>query len=598
MDMNDAKQKDLVTIFANMVDKKGNLPFLWEKKSGQWISQSWKKTADSAVALAEGLQRNGLAPGDRVMLVSESRKEWPSIDLAIMAAGGITVPAYTTNYKNEHLHVLEDCGANWIIVSNQALLDRVLPAAEECLKARQILVLDEFTPPETNIEILRIEAIVTKADGNSTDKLRALSENLNGKSIACLIYTSGTGGTPKGVICQHQGIMSNCRDASRILTKMGLEDEVFLSFLPLSHSYEHTAGQFWPISIGAQIYYAESIDKLASNIQEVRPTLMSAVPRLYESMRDRILRGIKRQSRLKALLFRQTIALGQKRFEGKSLTAFEKLQDILLEKIVRKKVADRFGGRLKAFISGGAPLNYEVGIFFIGLGIRILQGYGQTESGPVISVNPPTGYRIDSVGIPFSEAEVKIANDGEILVKGDLVMQGYWGQEAATSDTIVDGWLHTGDVGVIDPDGHIRITDRKKDIIVNSGGDNISPQRVEGFLVAEPEIHQAMVYGDKRPHLVALIIPDADFAREWSESDLSHSEDLVNLMENHQLRAAMGRVLERVNSQLNSIERVRRFILSSQELTIENEMMTPTLKIRRHKVREKFSAQLEALYGS
>ena len=325
---------------------------------------------------------------------------------------------------------------------------------------------------------------------------------------------------------------------------------------------------------------------------------MSAVPRLYESMRDRILRGIKQQSRLKAHLFRQTIALGQKKFEGKSLTTFEKLQDRLLEKIVRKKVADRFGGRLKAFISGGAPLNYEVGIFFTGLGIRILQGYGQTESGPVISVNPPTGYRIDSVGIPFSEAEVKIANDGEILVKGDLVMQGYWGQEAATSQTIIDGWLHTGDVGVIDPDGHIRITDRKKDIIVNSGGDNISPQRVEGFLVAEPEIHQAMVYGDKRPHLVALIIPDADFVREWSESNLSHSENLLNLMENPQLRAAMGRVLERVNSQLNSIERVRRFILSSQELTIENEMMTPTLKIRRHKVREKFSAQLEALYGS
>ena len=267
---------------------------------------------------------------------------------------------------------------------------------------------------------------------------------------------------------------------------------------------------------------------------------MSAVPRLYESMRDRILRGVKQQSQLKAYLFHQTISLGQKKFEGKSLTAFEKFQDMVLEKIVRTKVADRFGGRLKAFISGGAPLNYEVGMFFTGLGIRLLQGYGQTESGPVISVNPPTGYRIDSVGIPFSEAEVKIANDGEILVKGDLVMQGYWGQEAATSETIVDGWLHTGDVGVIDPDGHIRITDRKKDIIVNSGGDNISPQRVEGFLVAEPEIHQAMVYGDKRPHLVALLIPDTDFVREWSESNLSHPEDLSNLMANPQFRAAMG----------------------------------------------------------
>jgi long-chain acyl-CoA synthetase len=590
---------DLVSMFAQKAQEQGDKPFLWQKRDEQWQSTSWSATADQAAKLATGLKSLGLAEGDRVMLVSESRPEWPVADLAIMAAGGITVPAYTTNGVSDHLHIMTDSGACGVIVSNAALLARVLPAAEQAEAIRFVVTMDDMEDTATDLALHSWSSLSgALADGTGAQTLTTLAASLGRDSTACLIYTSGTGGTPKGVMTSHGAILSNCRDATGLLQRIGLEDEVFLSFLPLSHSYEHTGGLYWPISIAAQIYYAEGIDKLAANMAEVSPTLMTAVPRLYESMRDRILRGVAQAGGTKEKLFHKTVALGRKKYEnGGRLSFFDSLQDKALDGLVRQKVAERFGGRLKAFVSGGAPLNYEVGMFFTGLGIRLLQGYGQTESGPVISVNPPENYRIDSVGIPLQEAEVKIAEDGEILARGELVMQGYWNRPDATAETIVDGWLHTGDIGVIDPDGHIRITDRKKDIIVNSGGDNVSPQRVEGFLVAEPEIHQAMVHGDKRPHLVALIVPDPDFVKQWAKDNDKPSNDMAALMEDSDLRSAISDAVDRMNKNLSVIERVRRFILIDQEFTIDNEMMTPTMKIRRHVVRDNYGDKLEALYG-
>ncbi len=596
--MNQTEQKDLVTLFADKADEKQNKPFAWEKINGTWTPHSWTESANLTARIAKALKSNGIKAKDRVLLVSENRVEWPMADLAIMASGGITVPAYTTNTANDHLHVMNDSGAAIIIVSNTNLLNRVLPAAERADSVKLILLIEGSIPEITSKKkVLLLNDILSSELDNGTEVLRKFASELTSESIACLIYTSGTGGTPKGVICSHGGILSNCRDATRTLSKIGLTDEKFLSFLPLSHSYEHTAGLFWPISLGAQIFYAESIDKLIANIEEVKPTLMTAVPRLYETIRDRILRNIEKTGGMQKRLFLKCLQLGQKQFESGYLSPFQKLQDLFLEKLVRKKIAEKFGGNLKAFISGGAPLNYEVGMFFTGLGIRLLQGYGQTESGPVISVNPPTGFRIDTVGIPFSEAEVKIAEDGEILVKGALVMQGYWNNASATKDTIVDNWLHTGDIGTIDLDGHLRITDRKKDIIINSGGDNISPQRVEGYLVAEPEIHQAMVHGDARPHLVALLILDAEFLKAWAEKSLKYNENAESLFEDVNLKKEITKVVDRVNSKLSSIERIRSFIISNEEFTIENEMLTPTLKVRRHVIRNYYMNKLESLYG-
>jgi long-chain acyl-CoA synthetase len=330
---------------------------------------------------------------------------------------------------------------------------------------------------------------------------------------------------------------------------------------------------------------------------EVRPTIMTAVPRLYEIMRERILRGVHKAGGTKERLFMRAVELGRKRYEApETLTLGERIMDAALDVLVRRKVRAGFGGRLKALVSGGAPLNYDVGVFFTALGLRLLQGYGQTESAPIVSCNTVRHNKLKTVGPPFADVEVKIAADGEILVRGELVMQGYWNDAKATAEAIRDGWLHTGDIGEIDADGCIRITDRKKDIIVNSGGDNVAPQRIEGFLTLQPEISQAMVYGDRRPHLVALIVPNRDFAEAWARAR-GRQADLAALVENADFRASVGEAVERVNATLSVIERVRRFILTAEEFTTANQMMTPSLKIRRHAIRAVYGASLEALYG-
>jgi long-chain acyl-CoA synthetase len=366
--------------------------------------------------------------------------------------------------------------------------------------------------------------------------------------------------------------------------QLGLADEVFLNFLPLSHSYEHTAGMMFPISIGASVYFAEGADTLAANMIEARPTIMTAVPRLYETLHQRLVRMVDRDGGWKAKLFYRAVALGEKRLaDPRSLTLIETLTDRALDKLVREKVRARFGGRLKAMVSGGAPLNPKISSFFIALGVTLLQGYGQTESSPVVSTNPPNRIKVETVGRPLDGVEVKIAEDGEILVRGALVMKGYWREPEATAKTLADGWLHTGDVGEIDRDGYIRITDRKKDFIKNSGGDMIAPARIEGALTLEPQIAQAMVYGDRRPYLVAVIVP--------AQEVLDHAKG-----DDAAVQKAIGAVVARINHGLANIERVRRFVIAREAFTTANGQMTPTLKIRRHEIRNIYGAALEALY--
>jgi long-chain acyl-CoA synthetase len=416
--------------------------------------------------------------------------------------------------------------------------------------------------------------------------------------VCCFIYTSGTGGVPKGVMLSHGNLLAHCRGAYRLLADYGLEQEVFLSFLPLSHSYEHTAGQFFPMSIGAEIYYAEGAEHLLANLAEVRPTIMTAVPRLYESMHQRIRRGVVKQGGLKRKLFEQAVTLGRKQLDDPGgLSASEWLVNGLADRLVRSKIRQRFGGRLKAMVSGGAALNPEIGGFFAALGVPVLQGYGQTEAAPIVSANPPGRVKMATVGPPLEGVEVKIAPDGEILVRGELVMKGYWRDEAATAEAIRDGWLHTGDIGEIDGDGYLRITDRKKDILVLSGGDNLSPARIEGLLTLEPEIAQAMVHGDKRPNLVALLVPDEEFLRDWAKSQ-AKPRALEAVSGDPALHKALGQAVDRVNQKLSNLERVRRFLVAREAFTVDNAMMTPTLKIRRHKIQAAYGAELDALYGS
>ncbi len=575
--------------FENTADM-GDAPFLWRKAHGSWTPTTAAEARSEAAKLSHALGALGVRAGDRVALVAESRPDWMFADIGIMAAGAISVPAYTTNQVSDHLHILRDSGARGAIVSGPALARNLLPAAREA-------GLDF---------VISMEPLDETGDGPALHDWRTLLDaqdaappdvaGIARADTACLIYTSGTGGAPKGVMLSHGAILSNCKGAYHLLLQLGLNNEVFLSFLPLSHSYEHTAGLMFPMSIKAQIYYAEAVDRLAANMEEVKPTIMTAVPRLYETMHGRIVRGVRNKGGLSEKLFFRAVDIGRKRYEGTGLTLCDRLVDPLLKKLVRAKVAGRFGGRLKAMVSGGAPLNYDIGVFFKALGVPLLQGYGQTESAPIVSCNLPSRNKIHTVGPPFVDVEVKIADDGEILVKGELVMQGYWNMPDETAQTVADGWLHTGDIGTIDEDGFLAITDRKKDIIVNSGGDNVSPQRIEGFLTLQPEIGQAMVHGDKRPHLVALIVPDAEFAAEWARANDADAA-LPALCENDAFRAAMADAVERINADLSVIERVRRFILTPEPFTTENAMLTPSMKIRRHVIRERFGDRLEALYG-
>jgi len=587
----------LIAMFFEQAETLGEKPFLWAKNDGTYQSTSWRESAEIVSALARGLKALGINEGDRVLLCSENRPEWPLAHLAIMAAGGITVPAYTTNTVNDHSHILSNSGAKGAIVSTKSLGERLVPAATQTGAVNFIISIEDLGLSQSPGPDIHSWSSIIDMGKAEPDTIADYVASVSREDTAVIIYTSGTGGAPKGVMLPHRAIMHNCRGAYDAIQELGLDDEVFLSFLPLSHSYEYTAGQFFPIFIGAQIYFSEGIEYLSKNMAEAQPTIMTAVPRLYELMHGRISKGVKAAGGLKETLFGKAVELGIKKYENPgSLSMGEKIVDIIVDKLVRDKVRGNFGGRLKVLVSGGAPLNTDIGIYFTALGLNLLQGYGQTESAPVISVNRPKLVKMETVGPPLFETEVKIAEDGEILVRGDLLMQGYWQNEEATNEVIKDGWLHTGDIGHMDNNNYIQITDRKKDIIVNSGGDNLSPQRVEGFITLEPEIAQAMVYGDKRPHLVALIVPDGDFVKDWSK-ETGSSANLADIIGNDDFRKHISEALDRINEHLSVIERVRRFILIEEEFSVDNEMMTPTLKVRRHVINEKYGDQLAALYG-
>jgi long-chain acyl-CoA synthetase len=415
--------------------------------------------------------------------------------------------------------------------------------------------------------------------------------------MACIIYTSGTGGTPRGVMQTHGMILINIAGAGAIV----LEDfphspDRFLSFLPLSHAYEHTAGQFIPIYLKGEIYYAESLEKLASNMEEVKPTIMVIVPRLLELLRSRVLKSVDKQGGAAQGLLRRAMALGEKRLAGR-FRLWDKPTDLLLDKTIRRKVQARFGGHIKALVSGGAPLNPEVGHFFQSLGFKVLQGYGQTEAGPLISCNRPrVGIVLETVGVPLMGVETKIAEDGEILVRGELVMPGYWNRPHHTAKAIVDGWLHTGDIGHLDERGRLVITDRKKDIIVNDKGENISPQKIEGMLTLSDPISQAMVIGDKRPHLVGLLVPDAEWALSWAKLN-DEKYDLAALCGLPAFHKAVMTAVDEVNTSLSVTEKVRRIMLIPDAFTTENGFLTPSIKIRRHMIKATYGERLEKLYS-
>jgi len=510
--------------------------------------------------------------------VSEDGLAWFVSGLAIMLSDGITVPAYTTYTEEDYKYLIEDCEPSLVIVSNNELLKKLSKTIDEKDFIQKVITLDDVNEVTNNINLISKEKYLnfnTLIKDNLLEKDKIQNNKLKRSSPACIIYTSGTGGNPKGVILSHGGILNNLVGASEIMKPLFNSRPVFLTWLPLSHSYEHTV-QFVQIAVGAKVFYAEKIEKLLENISEVKPTIMTAVPRFYQNLYNKININLKKQAGFKARLIDETLKLGKKKLLNQKMTYFEKLINLIVEVLVRKKIKKQFGGNLKAFVSGGGALDQEIGEFLNSVGLPTLQGYGLTETSPVVSCNPIHKIRVETVGPPFKGNQVKIADDGEILVKGENVMLGYWNKKEETEKVIIDGWLYTGDIGEIDlDDGYLKITDRKKDIIVSAGGDNISPAKIENMITNEPEIDQCMVYGDKKNYLVALIVPNKDF--------LNKQEKIQN-------------IIEKINEKLTPLEKIKRIQLIDENFSIENGLMTPTMKVKRKKVTEKYKNLLEKLY--
>jgi long-chain acyl-CoA synthetase len=570
-------------------------PFLWAKRGGSWRPIRWSEAARMVSSLSIALRALGIEAGDRVVIAAENRPEYCLWDLAIMTAGAVSVPVAISQSPADCAHILANSGAVAAIVAPKAAEN--LLASLAAGRCRLLITMDALAGPAP--AGVAVHAMADLLAGHPAD-VGAVEAGLRmgRRDVACLIYTSGTAGAPRGVMQHHGAILHNLSGCIDIIASdfpSGPAPETFLSFLPLAHAYEHTAGQFLPIALGGQIYYAEGLERLGTNLVDARPTIMVVVPRLFEVFRGRLLREAERRGPMAARLLGWAVELGRRSAGRQRPRLVDWPLDLLLERLVRRPVRQRFGGHLKAMVSGGAPLNPEVGLFFQALGLTILQGYGETEAGPVISCNrPAAGVRMDSVGPPLADTDVRIAEDGEILVDGELVMLGYWNDAAATAAALEGGWLHTGDIGHIDVDGHLVITDRKKDILVSDKGENIAPQRIEGMLTMQPEIAQAMVYGDRRPYLVCLIVPDAEFRMEWAAR---HGRDIQTSDHDPGFIRAIQAAVDRVNEALAPHERVRRILLAAEAFTVENGQLTFTQKLRRHVLRARYGERLDALYN-
>ena len=530
---------------------------------------SWEEVYVNIIKLSEEISKY-IKKGDRCLLISENRPEWMISDLSVMLSKGITVPAYTTYTERDYEYIINDCTPTIIIVSDEVQYNKIKNIIPRKDFIKKIFIFDNISEKKDHL-IEKIDNVFKK---NTYSEKIFTELNITRKDVACIIYTSGTQGNPKGVMLSHGGILNNCEGAQSLLKTFISEKPKFLTWLPLSHSYEHTV-QFVQIIVAARVYYAESIEKLIKNMNDCSPEIMTAVPRFYQNLYQKINASFNKAKGLKKILINQTIILGKKRLKKISLNLTEKMTNYICDKLVRKKIKQQFGGSLKAFVSGGGALDKEVGSFLNAIGLPTLQGYGLTETSPVVSCNFIENIRVETVGIPFKGNSVKIADDGEILVKGENVMLGYWKNEEETNKVLKDGWLHTGDIGEFDGK-YLKITDRKKDIIITPGGDNISPVKIENDLNKLDFVEQSLIYGDNKQYLVCLIVLNSDY------KDVSKDE--------------IQKEIEKINKNLSKIEKIKKFITIKDQFTIENGLMTPTLKLKRYKIINKYKLEIEKLY--
>ncbi len=549
----------------------------------------------------------GLRAGDRVVMMSESRPEWVVTDLAVLSAGGVTAPIYPTLTAEQAAYIVRDCGAAIAIVSTAVQLEKMLAAASLAPTLRTIIVMDPapgalVAPHGMTVETLfHLDALGEKVA--TEDAVARYHERVTGvqpDSLATLIYTSGTTGEPKGVMLTHANLIANLVDICEILPVS--HEDTALSFLPLSHAFERMVAWVY-LAYGIATAFAESNDTIGRDLQVVRPTVMTGVPRVFEKLRARILEKGSTLTGIKARLFRWGMDVARTRGhyapEGRPMPAAVAVQAALAERLVFRKVRAGLGGRFRFVVSGSAALNVDVARFFFGLGLPIIEGYGLTETAPVLTVTPNDAVRLGAVGVALPRVRLRIAEDGEILCAGPNIMQGYFRRPAETAEVLRDGWFHTGDIGTLDADGYLRITDRKKELIVTSGGKKIAPQPIEQQLKAHPLVSEAVIVGEHRHYPAVLLVPDfTQLAARVGQPVPERPEDVERWLSTDSVLRLYGTVVEDVNAGLAQYERLKQFRLLPREFSQAGGELTPTFKVKRRVIETMYAAQIASIYGS
>ena len=578
--------KTIPSLFLKKANLYKDKPLFWYKVNNKWVSVSWKKSKELVLNISNGLSNLGVNKNDKVSIISENSYKWCIADLAINTIGSVTVPGYTTSNEEELYHLISHSETS-VIFTNSNLFSKISKFVSQIKRIKLIILFDN---PNKKLMSNKSLKIITFDDLNNISlkskkkvNLKTYINTINENDLACLIYTSGTSSLPKGVMLTHKSVVSNILGAAELIKDLNENNHRFLSILPLSHAYEHTAGFLLPLLIGGEIYFNENRDHLINDLQTSKPTLMIAVPRLYDVLYKKITSQILLQGKLSKYLFFKTIELGSKEFEKVKFTFFQQIFNNILSILVRQKIKNKFGGNLETFISGGAALNYKIGLFFNALGIKILQGYGQTECSPIISTNPISKIKLKTVGPAIRGLEIKLSDDNEILVKGTSLMNGYWKDKKSTNKTIINGWLHTGDIGHMDCDDYITITGRKNEMIVNSGGENISPVPIENRLLDSYEIEQVLVFGHNKPFLIAIIVLNDEVIIKYNANKTK-------------LKQIIKEIISNTNLELSQKNKIRKFFIAKHSFNIKNMQLTPTLKIKRNKIIKFYQCEIENLY--
>ena len=590
------REATISQVFEARAHKYGARAFLKDKPGKVWTDHSWTEISDAAGKLRAGLLSLGVRPGDRVAILSDNCPEWIVVDQAILGLGAIVVPLYTTSGLEETAHVISDSGAKIVAAKGPEMIKKILGLASSIPEVTAIVAMDHGAQSAPAADAT--PAIITMASV-SGDAPAAIVEGRS-DDLATIIYTSGTTGTPKGVMLSHGNILANCEDSLAALTLNNTD--MTLSHLPIAHSFERTAGYYTVTMAGGTIAFAESLGQIASNLLEVEPTVVLTVPRLLEVIHSRVMRTVESSPPIRQRLFKMALAAGEQaaeyRHRGKPVPPMLALSMALFRRLVFARVRAIFGNRMRYLISGGAPLPTEINRFLSAAEIPIVEGYGLTEAAPVVACNLHAKTRIGTVGQPLARIQVETAPDGELLLRGPNIMKGYYKLEADTKEAIDEnGWLHTGDIAKIDVEGYIAITDRKKEIIVLSGGKNVSPAYVESKLVGDKFISQACVVGDRRKHLAALLVPDYENLAEFLTSNQLDPKNPEALAKSPALKALLHQRIREINKQLSDVEAIVGFTIIAQPFTQENGELTPSLKVRRKIVQAHFKEQIDAMFG-